>query len=326
MNPEQIHRAAALWLERRQCPDWTAADQTALNAWLSNTTHKVAYLRIEALWQRTERLTALRRPQRESMRADKPPARNTVWPNYRKAAASLALACLIGTFAWQHVRMPAEQTFATAIGGHQTIILSDGTHVELNTDTVLRVSNNGNERKVWLDKGEAFFEVEHDAARPFTVIAQGRKITDLGTKFAVRQDKDNKLRIAVVEGLVEVEAKGPNPQSLLKPGHILTATSQSQSVSQKPLRAILTALNWKSGKLFLENTTLAEAVAEFNRYNTRKLVINDIKTASLTITGIFETRNPDSFTNATKYLFGLQVEQKNDQIILSSTTFSEIKK
>ncbi len=329
MTTKDIRHTAVAWLERRHRPDWSAEDQAALTHWLSETGHMVAYLRAEAGWHRTDRLSALRQPQPQNishpMHSEKYRAQNNFWPMLRKAVASLALISLIGAVAYQQWDAPRDQTYVTAIGGHKIITFKDGTRIELNTNTTLRVSHH-NERKVWLDKGEAYFEVEHNPSNPFIVIANGRKVTDLGTKFIVRQDmvvrqdmneRNAQLSVAVIEGLVEVAAKDQKPQSLLRPGDILTATGQHQSITQKPLRAILAALDWKNGKLFLDNATLAEAVAEFNRYNTTKLVIQDQNLAQLSITGTFQIRNLETFTSLTKDIFGLKAEAKNNQIILT---------
>lgn len=314
MNMEEIRFAAGRWFERSQAPNWSAEDQAALDAWLTEDAHKVAYLRIQNFWKRAERLTALRQPTEQHMRAARPSDRNNgSW--LRKTAATLVLAALVGV-AWQQLNIPKEDTYVTPIGGHKIIAFKDGTSIELNTDTVLRISRNDGERKVWLDKGEAYFEIVHDAARPFIVMANGRKVTDLGTKFAVRQEV-GKLSVSVIEGLVEVAAKDEKPQSLLKPGDVLTATKHNQTIIQKPVRNLRASLDWKHGKLFLDYATLSEAAAEFNRYNTRKLVIKDPKAAQLTIVGTFTARDLETFTTVANDLFGLKAEQTKDQIILS---------
>ncbi len=320
MNAKTTRLKAADWVERRLRPDWSAEDQAAFNDWLTCSDNKVAYLRAQSAWTRAERLTALRPTSIQPMRVKKT-AGNPVWSGLRRIAAGLMGAAIIGTLFYQQIAAPSAISYVTAIGEHKAVTFKDGTRVELNTDTHLRISRKDSERKIWLDKGEAYFEVEHDAAHPLIVIVDGRTVTDLGTKFVVRQDA-GRLNVTVVEGLVEVAAQNDNPQSLLKPGDILTATPQAQSVAHKSLRSILAGLNWKQGKLFLEDATLAEAANEFNRYNSRKLVISDPKLASLTVTGTFQARNLEAFAKVTKELFGAKSEITNDQIILSSKSYS----
>ena len=60
-------------------------------------------------------------------------------------------------------------TYATAVGGHKTLTLGDGSEVELNTDTIVRMPKVAGQRQVILDKGEAYFQIKHDAENPFIV-------------------------------------------------------------------------------------------------------------------------------------------------------------
>lgn len=310
---DQIEMEAASWLERRLYMPWSIEDQNALDLWLATSiAHRIAYLRLEEAWRVADRLAALRPAPRKI---------STIWPNLRKAAASMAIIALLAGAAYQQFKPPGEDVYVTALGGHKIITFTDGTRVELNTDTVLRVSKNPAERKAWLEKGEAYFDVVHDASRPFIVVANGRRVTDLGTKFIVRQDIDH-LSVAVVEGLVEVAAKDSQSQSLLKPGDVFKATDKTQAVSHKPLKSLIASLSWQYGKLTFDNTTLAEAIAEFNRYNASKLVISDPKIADLTIAGSFQSRNLETFTHAVRDVFGLKIEihkteNQNDKIILT---------
>ena len=76
-------------------------------------------------------------------------------------------------------------------------------------------------------------------------------------------------------------------------------------------------LGWRRGVLIFQHTTLAEAAAEFNRYNTQRLVIGDEKTASLQINGTFKNDDAASFAGTARAVFGLRVEKHGDEIVLS---------
>src|SRR6185312_12527900 len=104
-----------------------------------------------------------------------------------KSAAAVMLVGVAATAGYYKFTASNVSTYATAVGGHRTLTLPDGTVIELNTDTVVSITNDLAQRRVWLTKGEALFEVKHDARHPFTVIASDHKVTDLGTKFVVRQ-------------------------------------------------------------------------------------------------------------------------------------------
>ena len=119
------------------------------------------------------------------------------------------------------------QTISTAVGGHKLVKLSDGSRIELNTDTVIRIK--GWQRTVMLAKGEAFFEIKHDALHPFTVDVAGQRITDLGTKFVVRRKPDGKSRWACFREAPDSNRNMIGAQSrvaVLTPGDFATATPQ----------------------------------------------------------------------------------------------------
>ena len=176
-----IEWKAADWLQRRQFWNWSADDQAQLDAWLAeSSTHRVAFLRLKSGYAQTERLVALRsiKPERES----RPRAR------WFQAVAALIAVSAIATGAAFYFQKSEGVTYATPVGGRQTLTLADGTRIELNTDTVLKLNRQRGVRSVTLVRGEAYFQVQHDAARPFVVETAGHTVTDLGTKFTVRAE------------------------------------------------------------------------------------------------------------------------------------------
>jgi transmembrane sensor len=210
------------------------------------------------------------------------------------------------------------QTFATTIGGREALSLVDGSKIELNTDTVLRMAEGSSQRKVWLDKGEAYFDIKHDAAHPFVVMVGSHRITDLGTKFIVRQDGD-RVEVKLLEGSARLDANdGARSQTaVLKPGDVAIATADAMSVTKKPLKELANELGWRRGVLMFDHTTLAEAVVEFNRYNRQKIVIADPQIARLEIGGTFPSDDVKLFGRAAHIALGLHVEERNNTVIIS---------
>ncbi len=195
-------------------------------------------------------------------------------------------------------------------------MLFDGSQIELNTNTVLQISNN--QRDVALVRGEALFQIHHDAAHPFTVSVAGHKVTDLGTEFLIRTS-GTKLRVALVEGRARVESDIRQDQSAtLVPGDVALATSTSLAVTKKPARQLRDELTWRKGILVFDDTTLAEAAAEFNRYNTVKVVIADPNAAQLKINGAIHANDGAEFARLAKNLFGLRAGQVGNEIIIGT--------
>jgi len=312
-----IEEQAADWLERMDRGEWGETDQSALDEWLGeNPAHMVALWRLDGAWTFADRLAALRTPRLH----DTLLARGRrVLPLLTKSVAALVLIGIVGTAAMFLVPKPAEKTFATAVGGRKTLELRDGSRIEMNTGTVLRLANDGAQRKVWLDKGEAFFDIKHDAAHPFVVITAGHRITDLGTKFVVREGADS-LEVTLVEGRARFESADATikPQlAFLSPGDVVVATATSMDVTRKSPKDLSSDLGWRRGVLIFRHTTLADAVAEFNRYNTTRLVIGDEQTANLQINGTFKDDDAASFAGTARAVFGLRVEKHGDEIVLS---------
>ncbi len=160
------------------------------------------------------------------------------WWAITGAAAAAAIALAAYGISGNYFQKPKTQTYATTIGGRETLALADGSEIELNTDTSLRISNEAGTRKAWLDRGEAYFKIKHDAAHPFVVIAGAHRITDLGTKFTVR-DEDGGIKVALMEGRARLDAAGKTgPRSVtLTPGDVALATATSLSVNKKPAPA-----------------------------------------------------------------------------------------
>jgi transmembrane sensor len=123
MPARQIKARAAAWLERRHFWDWSAEDQAALDAWRAESSaHEVAYLRMEAAWSRTERLAALRPSENENS----VPSRNSS-RLLSRAVAGVAMAAVLVVAGAYYISRPDEKVYATALGGHQTVTLADGT-------------------------------------------------------------------------------------------------------------------------------------------------------------------------------------------------------
>jgi transmembrane sensor len=183
----------------------------------------------------------------------------------------------------------------------------------------VRVRMTTSQRIVWLDQGEAYFDVKHDAAHPFMVFAGGRRITDLGTQFLVRR-YPRTLEVALLQGRVRVGAQDEHAQSpsrLLAPGDVAIATAGSMAITEKPVQEIANELAWRRGVLVFDNATLGDVVAEINRYNRQKLVIADADAAGLKIVGTFRTDDVQGFTDIVHAVFKLHVRNTGTEIVIS---------
>lgn len=317
-NPHQtakdIREQAAEWLFQAHSVDFTDKERSKLDLWLNESElHRASYWRLEAAWAEAARLAALAPLPRKPVSFRRP-----FEARLFKSAIAIAVAVAAGLSAYQYYSTPSGRTYATAVGGHRTLTLPDGTVIGLNTDTVIQISDNLAIRQVRLEKGEAFFEVKHDADKPFTVLAGDHRITDLGTKFIVQQSKE-RLKVSLLEGRAQLETlNGPDAQSTeLTPGEVAVATAGKLSVTRVSIPAMTNELGWRKGVLVFDDTTLADAVTEFNRYNVEKIVIDDPSILRMRVNGTFPVHARHDFAEVARAVFGLRAEDRGDQIVIS---------
>jgi transmembrane sensor len=311
----EIERQAAAWLARKDGEHWSAADQAQLDQWLAlATAHRVAYLRLAAAWSEADLLGPGAAAPAEARRRSLP--RFSQW---RIAAAILVTAG--ATAAWFAAQTPpSEVRYETGLGAHRTYALKDGSRLTLNTATLLRARVDHGSRTVWLDQGEAYFDIAHDTAHPFVVISGANRITVLGTKFTVRREAGG-TEVVVVDGRVQVanEQMSNRPPVILVKHQKALATPDTIRRSDESDAAIDQQLSWREGKLVFDQVTLGEAAGEFNRYNKKKLVLADAEAARLKIGGRFDVDNIEGFASLLRRGFGLDVRETNDTITIASS-------
>jgi transmembrane sensor len=348
MNSAEIEATAARWFAKREGGDWHAADQAKLEAWLdSSTAHRIAFIRIMTAWERSGRLNALGAgvpagtiPPRDAWgfappsavptsRTPREPVESVARPEpaaapftaniagVRAVAALLMVAIAAGT-AW-YVSTDHTSSYRTQIGALTTVPLPDGSKVTLNTDSQIHVELNPTMRRIKLDQGEAFFEVSKDGARPFVVEVADKRVTAVGTQFSVRRDNDD-IRVLVTEGRVWIERRGiasKAAQTQLTAGSEARTSQAAVLVDQPAPAQVEQLLSWRTGYLTFHDTALADAVADFNRYSSRKIVIEDPAIAGIRIGGNFRSGDADAFLWLLQSGFPINVEQRSDRIVLT---------
>ncbi len=312
----RIDDEAIDWVERSDRETWTDENQQELDAWLEGSTaRRVAYLRIKDGWTRADRLIALR----GTFGPPRPADRNRHWAvSYKAAAGVLITAALIVSWFGLQSRLARYDTYATIVGGHKLLTLEDGSQIELNTDTQIRTHFDTGHRTVWVDRGEAYFQIVHNQARPFSVFANQSRITDIGTKFVV-QTSPQEIRVSLIEGKAAVDMPA-NPQvrsKVLVPGNVAIATAHGVSVVDTSRQSVEEELSWRRGVLILNQSTLADAAAQMNRYNLRKIIIADPDAARQRIDGTFPANNVDVFGRVAKNVLGLHVASSGADLVIS---------
>lgn len=314
---------AARWILAREQGDWSDGDQAALDGWLEESDlNKAAYWRLEHSWREADRVAALRggAPVAGRDRGYAFRMRPAFWGGLAALAASVA--AVIGVVVHDGHRGKAETgsvaaaTFATEVGGHRLVGLTDGSRVELNTDTRVRTAIGGGSRAVWLEKGEAFFEVAHRDGLPFVVHAGPREITVLGTKFSVRRVGD-KVVVWVREGRVRVdnaEHASAARSAIVTAGGVALSDGAATLVTAASPERLDQALAWREGMLGFDHERLGDIALEFNRYNRKKIVIDDPAAANIRIGGTFPASEPRAFARLLRDAYGLELAETDTEI------------
>jgi transmembrane sensor len=281
-------------------------------------------------------------------------------------AAAAIIACVVGG-AGLYLYAQTNLNYETGIGEQRFVKLVDGSTMELNSRSRVRIRYSSLERDVDLIEGQALFHVAKDSARPFIVHSGSILVRAVGTQFDVYR-KSSGTTITVVEGLVAVlspilkveheggesgsatppeasirarmkgaESRAPaDTASRRKPegsvvldaalsnapnaiylsaGEQITVSAQAQASPTHADPTVATA--WTQHELVFDSTSLIEVAQDFNRYNTRQLIVNDAALRDFHITGVFSSADPASLLKFLRAQRDIIVEETDDGIRVS---------
>jgi len=303
-------KQAIEWFVRLQSEQCPAEDYHSFETWLAkNANHTAAYAEAERIWADMDNLKFVPVPGLADARSAKPP---------KSATALTALAIFTLTSAllggiW--IEYSAETIiYATRMGEHRRIELTDNSHIDLNTDTRIAVRVSLLQRSVALTRGEALFEVSHNRLRPFTVQVGDLRIRDVGTRFNVRTH-DKGAIVSVMEGEVVLN----NGQTVIN--EAVAAGSQRSYSEAAGLGLLETAdagklTAWVQGQLVFKHTPLQEVTTELERYHPVHFSFVDPKLAQTTLSGTFDSHDLDPFLHALQTIMSVEAERHGQQIRL----------
>lgn len=319
--------AAAEWFALKRSGEMTAGQLLEFQTWLeASPEHQDAWDEAEQSWLMAGLLR--QDPEMMLLRAEARRAFPTLRRPFVAAAVAAALVATVGagfaltqpTPVSQVVGISQQQTFRTGVGQRTTVTLSDGSVVTLDTDTVLRTDDAGRERRMYLDRGRAFFKVAKNPSRPFVVAAAGRTVTALGTAFDVRVGP-GEFEVTLVEGKVRVEQPRllrPSQTADLKAGYRIEANSPREW-TVKPAD-VERDTGWVEGRLTFVDEPLAEVAEEMNRYSEKKIVLKDAGVGGQPVVAVLKPGDMDSFIKMVRSYDLAQVTVTEEAIELSALT------
>jgi transmembrane sensor len=331
----QILEEAAEWFVEMDREDVDRVTRQRFDEWLRRSPEHVrAFLELLPIWEQGAQHRSSSHTDLESLIAEASSAQSNIVPlNARSAlpahaertvrgklrmwasvAASVLFVTLIGTLgAWLYAE---RNTYSTGIGEQRSVALADGSVVELNTRSRVRVRYSDQTREIDLLEGQALFEVARDKDRPFVVHEGDARIRAVGTQFDVYR-KQAATVVTVVEGQVSIlpqlqrtgrgqerSRSGGTAHSTGQVEHaqrdgITLAAGEQATITPNTVESsgaanVAAAIAWTQRRLIFSKATLAEVVHEFNRYNERPLHIEDPQIEEFLVSGTFSSTDPSS--------------------------------
>lgn len=342
---DPVDVAAADWHTRWE-QGLSAAEQIELQQWLAaSTRHAEAFKRLDEgvaalrsmpsdarvqarAWSATPAVTAPVNPPQigteSGAQSRQPGQRPRAWlslkwllprPALVAVCSATLLAVGVGWHQWQ--QQPTFSNSYTAARGQQlNATLPDGSDMAFDVDTQATVTLYRDRREVRITEGQVMFSVAPDQARPFHVLAGPARVTVVGTRFSVRYRHTGAeagvVNVAVEAGRVRVAGLAATNDEGTRAAAELTA-GQGVAVSSSGVVGRVVAVSpggvalWRKGMVRFENTSLADALLELERYRPTRLVIRDPDVAAMSIGGSYHTNRPGDFARVLPQILPVQL-------------------
>lgn len=343
----KIVREACEWIARMDHKNFSKKDRIELNEWVNKSDlHRAELERLAQFW---DQISDVDFDDKEvgypEISQDNYNQYNNHWAEKKGykyiiyTAASLLLIASISVILHFNNINEFQSTngkYTTNVGDQETIILSDGSKIRLNTDTFVEVNYSPGERNIHLYKGEAYFDVAHNPEVPFTVKARKGDVRALGTIFSVRV-KDDLVNVLVEEGRVRIRANDEvdllnTPQieeqkevlktENLKKSAVVTVDAGNnvifgeqtiESVVLEEKEAIERKFSWQKGILAFDDEPLSDVIEEVSRYTSYQIIIADPNIRTLRVGGYYPIGKIQAIFNALELNLGLEINKVDEQ-------------
>lgn len=308
---------AAHWVIRLASGEMDEAEMALFKGWHgASGAHRAAFDRERRLWQSLEGQRAA------FARAPTPSRRNSAqrWMPVRAEVARplgwLVAGAVAATLAFLAptilVRLQADAMAAK--GEVRTVALADGSTAMLDSDAAIAIHFDGQERRIDLLRGRAWFDVKHGDRRPFLVAASGGVTQDIGTAFEVDRDETG-VGVNVTQGTVRVRTEASGQAMLLAMADRAHYDEDGALVRLKPAMASSMAA-WRRGLIMLDARPVEEAIAEIGRYRPGYTLTFADLAGTPRVSGIFRIDAPDEALRSVAQMAGLKVTRLPGDVLI----------
>lgn len=341
-SKEDIQEQACMWISRID-RGLSETEKQALVQWCQlNTAHHNTLLEMATYW---DNLTVLNELSGLFPLEEKPTSERK-FANLLMAACVLFVSILsVNTLldrsfipmlpSYKELQLTQTQSFGTQIGEQASFALSDGSHIQLNTNTQVIVNYSPEHRQLLLVQGEAQFDVAKDIDRPFTVTAGEQSFTALGTIFNVQKDNEQAMELVVTEGKVlitkanevlSVLKKSVSQQQNVSTSGLLVQSGEKATIAQDEQQAVEPVslselqrdLAWQQGMLIFEGESLTTVLADISRYTDSRFEIIDPQISQLKVAGYFKANDIDGLLASLKVNLNIDATRSTNNTILLS--------
>jgi transmembrane sensor len=326
-DQDRIARQASEWIVLRSDRELTAEEEQSFSDWLAaDWRHKRAHEALRQTWAEIPQhrdlaeLVPMEGTKSSLQRRASPFSR---FPLARPAFVSgvaAAGAAMLAFIVAPGLLTGSSTRYATQVGQMRRVALPDGSLVTLGPKSELVVEFKGAERRVALREGEAFFDIVHNAARPFLVEAGPSLVRVLGTKFDVNNSSQS-VRVAVQQGVVELHDRrtlqGTQPTEILRASEqaelLITPKAAVPAANVQMHTSAATAPGaWREGRLIYKNVRLADLFGDVNRYYAPGVRLADKGAGENRITASFKTSEIPAFISALPAVIPIRADKKSD--------------
>ena len=321
---DPILEEAMDWLLRLEAAPHDRAVQEELAAWRGRSSaHDQAYRRVARTWRLAGDLPSDYADHEEAagpLHHSQPAGGGMAKKRFRRpvavaGVATALAACLVLLLLNPSLLFQLQADHATGVAETRSVMLDDGSRLQLAAESAVAIDFNGAQRRVTLIAGQAFFDVVHEPDRPFTVEAEGLAVTVTGTAFAVALNRD-RVSVTVAAGMVEVvSADDGDAAYRLVPGDRLTKISASGGVSRARV-ALADIAAWRDGQMISEARSLADVIEEIGRYHRGAILLEDAALGERRITGVFNLQTPIAALEAAAGTQGAEVVQYTPYLLV----------
>jgi transmembrane sensor len=257
----------------------------------------------------------------------------------RRWIAGLALAATVAALGVFLALFFSAQVIETGRAERRSVTIADGSIIQIDPESRLRIRLQKHERDVSLERGRALFRVAEDPSRPFVVRAEATQVRAVGTQFGVEQSREGVV-VTVAEGKVAVlpsdRVAGRSNTSNGSPPDGRSGSTEPRSTTEvlltagqqvivprrgpaEPVRTVDTdrELAWVAGRLVFDNDSVADVLEEFNRYNVVQLHVASPQLAQRSVSGVFDASEPESFIGFMQSVAPVSVRRTGQDITIA---------